>query len=223
MKDHRVVRIALFLFFVAISLVYAVFVQVRGDDIHQNLLTIVQKYGLVSTTTWTVVDSGSLLSWDQLASWEDTTGGFIDNSQTLDTSSSFLDDVLGTGKSQILSWTDLYYGSLDIIKTLGLRYEYILKDNTYDIFYAYIGSGKTYNVTDLVKWIGWKTVDIYAKNDIINNLYFWDRVTFVELPQSSPTNTSFFVRMGDQLWFVQDISGDYKKHKRHIRTVFTWK
>jgi hypothetical protein len=44
MKDHRLVRIALFLFFVATSLVYAVFVQIRSDDIRKDVITIVQKY-----------------------------------------------------------------------------------------------------------------------------------------------------------------------------------
>jgi hypothetical protein len=42
MKDHRLVRIALFLFLVAVSLVYAVFVQVREDEIRKDVMTIVQ-------------------------------------------------------------------------------------------------------------------------------------------------------------------------------------
>lgn len=221
MKDHRLVRIALFLFLVAISLVYAVFVQVRSEDIHKDLVTLVQRYWLSSVPV-TQQATGAVqtwsLSWDIL-SWT----AQIDDDMTLDDDTSFLDEVLGTWKTVILSGTELYYWSIDIFKTLGIRYEYILKDNTYDIFYAYIGSGKTYNVSDIVKWLGWKTVEIYAKNDIINNLYFGDRVTFVELPQVPSTITSLFVRIGDELWFIQDVSWQYKKHKRHIRTIFTGK
>ena len=215
MKDNRLVRIALFLFFVATSLVYAVFVKIRSEDVRKDLMTLIQKYWLVDAVanTWNVltgsIDTG-LNTWD-----------LIDENLTIDDEWSFFDEILGTGKSQILSGTELYYWSLDIFKSLGIRYEHILKDTTYDIFYAYIGSGKTYNVTDLVKWIWWKTVEIYARNDIINNLYFWDRVTFVELPGASPTVTSLFVRIGNELWFIQDISWQYKKHKRHIRSIFT--
>lgn len=44
MKDNRLVRIALFLFFVATSLVYAVFVQIRSDDVRKDLMTLIQKY-----------------------------------------------------------------------------------------------------------------------------------------------------------------------------------
>jgi hypothetical protein len=220
MKDHRLVRIALFLFFVATSLVYAVFIQIRSDDIRKDVVTIVQKYWLVDViaSTWNGL-TGVVWTW----LWGFLSGEqpSIDDWLTVDEWWTFFDEILGTGKTQILSGTELYYGSIDVFKTIGIRYEYILKDKTYDIFYAYIGSGKTYDVSQLVKWIWWKTVEIYAKNDIINNLYFWDRVTFVELPGVSPTTTSLFVRIGNDMWFIQDISWQYKKHKRHIRTLFT--
>lgn len=214
MKDNRLVRIALFLFFVATSLVYAVFVQIRSDDVRKDLMTIIQKYWLVEApvNTWNVL-TGDINTWEII---QDISGEDL----TIDDQWSFFDEILGTWKTQILSGTELYYWSLDIFKSLGIRYEHILKDTTYDIFYAYIGSWKTYNITDLVKWIWWKTVEIYAKNDIINNLYFWDRVTFVELPGVAPTITSLFVRIWSDLWFIQDISWQYKTHKRHIRSIF---
>lgn len=221
MKDHRLVRIALFLLFVAISLVYAVFVQVRGDQVRQDIAKIVTSAWIL---TWTVDWTGEVLSW-AVSSWTWTIDDIdlLDDTRTLDAQDSFLDEVLWTWTSQILSGTKLYYGSLDIFKTLGIRYEYILKDNIYDIFYVYIGKWKTYDLQDLARSLGWKTVEIYAKNDIINNLYFGDRVTFIELPQAPQTITSLFVRMGDDLWFIQDVTWEYKKHKRHIRNVFTIK
>ncbi|MEI7477201.1 MAG: hypothetical protein WCJ81_01305 [bacterium] len=54
------------------------------------------------------------------------------------------------GSGKVLSGTDLYYGSLDSLKILGIRYQYILKDSTYDIFYAYIGKNVAYTIPDLV-------------------------------------------------------------------------
>jgi hypothetical protein len=95
----------------------------------------------------------------------------------------------------VLSGTQLYYGSLDLLKNLGIRYEYILKDGKYDIFYAYIGKNTSYSIPALVNALGGKTVEIYAKNDIVNNLYFGDRVTFITLPSSPDSITSLFVRM----------------------------
>ena len=222
MQDHRLVRIALFLFFVAISLVYAVFVQVRGEDVRDDVTKIVTSVGIFSGSI-----SASTSTWDAL-SWDTYTLSVPENQTdetlTLDNEDdSFLNEVLWWWVYNIMSWTKLYYGSLDIFKTLGIRYEYILKDNLYDIFYVYIGKWKTYNLSDLTRSLWWKTVEIYAKNDIINNLYFGDRVTFIELPQTPTSITSLFVRMGDDLWFIQDVTGEYKKHKRHIRQIFTQK
>lgn len=222
MKDHRLVRIALFLFFVAISLVYAVFVQVRWDEIRVNLIQLVQSYGLIPlSSTWLVdawITSWTIQTWT-INTWENT----LDNEMTIDDDTSFLDEVLWTGVTQILSGTELYYWGIDTLKTLWVRYEYILKDETYDILYAYMWADKTYNITSLAKSVGWKTIEIYARNDIINNLYFGDRVTFVEMPQQPATVTSLFVRIWKELWFIQDLSGQYKKHKKHIRSVFTSK
>ncbi len=215
MQDSRLIRIALFLFFVAVSLVYAVFVEVRGDAIRENLTVIMQKYGVTTqSTTWDVIQT-----WDVSNTWQDMIEGTW---EVVDENDSFLDDILGTWEQRILTWTELYYGTIDVFRSLWIRYEYVLKDSTYDIFYVYVGTGKTYDIPDLVRWIWWKTIEIYARNDIINNLYFWDRVTFVELPWVSPTITSLFVRMGADLWFIQDVTWEYKTHKRHIRKVFTW-
>jgi hypothetical protein len=141
----------------------------------------------------------------------------------IDTSDEFIRDVIWSSSSgsTTLTGAELYYGSLDVFKTLGLRYEYILKDSIYDIFYVYLGKNKTYDLKELIEWLGGKTVEIYARNDIVNNLYFWDRVTFMTLPGAPATITNVFVRMGSDRWMIQDTSGEYKKHKRHIRKVFT--
>lgn len=63
--------------------------------------------------------------------------------------SSYLD-----GNVRTLSGTTLFQGSIDVLKTLGINYEYVLKDGTYNIFYVYIGRDKTYNLRDIAKEFG---------------------------------------------------------------------
>ena len=225
MKDHRLVQSALFLVFVAATLIYAVFVEIKHEVVRDDLIKIAQHYGLTSVPV-PIVSTGitTALSGDQftqeVGGEQPTTKS--DTGVLVDSEDSFLQDVLlANGSGKMLSWASLYYGSLDVLKTLGIRYEYILKDSIYDIFYVYIGKNPSYELKPLIESIWWKTVEIYAKNDIVNNLYFWDRVTFMELPQTPKTITQLFVRMGSDLWMIQDVSGEYKKHKRHIRTVFT--
>jgi hypothetical protein len=55
MKDHRLVQSALFLVFVAATLIYAVFVEIKRDVIREDLIKIAQHYGLTSVSAPLVV------------------------------------------------------------------------------------------------------------------------------------------------------------------------
>ncbi len=216
MKDHRLVHAAIFLIIVAVSLVYALFFDTKAEAVRHDIMTIVNnRWGDSTGAMNDAVASWAIATGTQDMSWSTTTTMIVTGDD------SFLQEVLGTSTGSILSGTTIYYGALDILKTLGIRYEYILKDKQYDIFYAYIWKDVSYSISELARAIGWKTVEIYARNDIINNLYFGDRITFVELPQSLPTVTNLFVRIWADLRMIQDITWQYKQHKKHIRDVFT--
>jgi hypothetical protein len=94
MKDHRLVRIAIFLFFVAISLVYAVFVQVSGESLRSDLVRLVQKYNLSTSTPMQPIGSGSVDTGSMLSGSVTTGMMQIDDEMTLDDDTSFLDEVL---------------------------------------------------------------------------------------------------------------------------------
>lgn len=234
MRDHRLVHAAVFLIFVALSLVYALFVHQKEDAVRDDILVIMKGRWIIPwSEQWELYaeESGNL-SWTHLQASGDhqlLEGGALSGSHSdqktddlaLTGEDSFLTEILQTTTGNFLSGTNLYYGSLDVLKKIGVRYEYILKDTTYDIYYAYIGKNVSYSISSLTQAIWWKTIEIYAKNDIINNLYFWERVTFVELPDQLPTRITLFVRVGNKLWMIQDDTGEYKKHKRHIRRLFT--
>lgn len=230
MKENRLVRIALFLLLVAFSLIYALYFMVQEEGVKGNFQTIF--------THWWLVDTGSIppatLSWHiqttgqvDILSWDDepiqTGNGLatVDN----ETPDSFINAVLATTSgSRVLSGTKIYYGTLDILRTLSVRYEYILKDSQYDIFYVYIGKKWwEYKIPEIASVVWGETIEIYAKNDIINNLYFGDRVSIVTLPNQLSTQTNVFVRMGDDLWLIQDLTGKYRLNKKHIRYIFTGK
>lgn len=217
MKDHRLVHAAIFLIIVALSLIYALFFDAKADTVRKDIVTILHNRWIDDMSGAVATPNDAIASGDVNTGLQDTT---TSTTMIVTGEDSFLQEVLWTNTGSVLSGTTIYYGALDILKTLGVRYEYILKDKQYDIFYAYIGKNVSYSINDLVRAVGWKTVEIYARNDIINNLYFGDRVTFVELPQQIPTITNVFVRIGADLRMIQDITWQYKQHKRHIRDVF---
>lgn len=123
----------------------------------------------------------------------------------------------------MLSGTSLFEGSIDVLKTLGINYGYVLKDSQYNIYYVYIGRDKTYDLPSIAKEFGGKTVEVLSQKDIINNLYFGDRVTFVELPQYKDVKVNVFIQYGADLWMIQDDASQYRAHKKHIRQLFTGK
>lgn len=228
MKDTRLVRIALFLILVAFSLIYALFFMVQWDAVKKDFQSIFLHWWVVNSSD---VQSASQFSGEVVASigsggeWEIANqSNSNDSSLVTETPDSFMAEVLSTETTgeKILSWTTLYYGSLDILKTLWIRYEYILKDKNYNIYYVYVGQKwADYSLPEIIKAVWGESIEIYAKNAIINNLYFGDRVTFATLPNQLSTQTNLFVRIGEDLWFIQDLTGEYKQNKKHIRYIFT--
>ncbi len=228
MKETRLVRIALFLILVAFSLIYALFFMVQSDRVKKDFHSIFLHRWVVDSGNVAELSAltGQIASWNitNLASGSDNQSGLGDPSIVSETPDSFITDVLSATNTDqtILSWTALYYGSLDILKTLWIRYEYILKDKNYNIYYVYVGKKWTeYKIPEMVKDVWWTTIEIYAKNAIIDNLYFGDRVTFATLPSQLSIQTNVFVRIGDDLWLIQDLTGEYKQNKKHIRYIFT--
>ncbi len=216
MKETRLVRIALFLILVAFSLIYALFFMVQWEHLRKDFQSIfVYRWFIESGNIQkTPLSTGLLLSWnvvDQNTS-DATTSLSTESSIVSETPDSFITDVLSATNSgqRILSWTALYYGSLDILKTLWIRYD------------VYVGKKWTeYKIPEMVKDVWWTTIEIYAKNAIIDNLYFGDRVTFATLPSQLSIQTNVFVRIDDELWLIQDLTGEYKQNKKHIRYIFT--
>ncbi|MBP6911214.1 hypothetical protein KBC03_06585 [Patescibacteria group bacterium] len=54
----------------------------------------------------------------------------------------------------MLSGSSLFQGSIDILKTIGIDYQYVLKDGTYNIYYVYIGRDKVYNLREIAQEFG---------------------------------------------------------------------
>lgn len=228
MKETRLVRIALFLLLAAVALVYALYFMVRGEHIKKDMQTMLQYMTGTTGEVQQVLSWNNNLTWSVITSWEVDLIQKDDpeDTPTTETPDSFLSQVLGTNTASwgVLSGTELYYGSLELLRTMWLHYEYILKDKEYPIYYAYLGKKWwEYNISQIAKEVWAETVEIYAKNDIINNLYFGDRVSIVTLPNQLKNQTNVFVRMGTDLWLIQDLTGEYRQNKRHIRFIFTGK
>ena len=161
-KDKQLVRITMFVLLVSIVLVYAVFFNIQGDKLYAEATNTLQKWMENSeeeqqndTTTETETTgevSAFTGSEDGVSKNNGITGSalvFSGLSELFGDDTSYLE-----GEVKMLSGTSLFQGSIDILKTLGINYEYVLKDGIYNIFYVYIGSNKNYNLRQIASEFG---------------------------------------------------------------------
>jgi hypothetical protein len=128
MKDTRLVQSALFLVFVAATFVYAVLIEARPESVRGDVVTIANHFGL-SDMSGSAALTGQLVSTGEAALQEVGEGtGVIppkpstksDPNAVIDTSDAFIRDVIESTSSGTVTLTgaELYYGSLDVFKTL---------------------------------------------------------------------------------------------------------
>lgn len=219
-RDKQLVRITVFVLLVGIVLVYAVFFNVHGDTLISDASGAI--HNLTSGEENSTSLSGSAQTGTAQVQMEEETTGTTMGFSGLEALFGSDQEYLGTG-IKILSGSTIFQGSIDILRTIGVDYEYVLKDGKYNIYYVYIGRDKTYNLPSIAAEFGWKTVEIKSQKDIVNNLYFGDRVTFVELPQYKDVKVNVFIQYGRDLWMIQDDASQYRAHKKYIRQLFTGK
>lgn len=223
-NEKQLVRITVFVLLVGIVLVYAVFFNLKGDHLKTGTIQAVQHFLSPSSDEGNTAGtlSGSVATSQSGQTTDETTGSTISFSGLEELFGS-QSEYMGTGR-HMLSGTSLYQGRIDVLQTLGINHEYILKDGTYpNLFYAYIGRDTSYNLRQIAQEFGGNTIEIISQKDIINNLYFGDRVTFVQLPQYKDVKVNVFIQIGRDLRMIQDSASQYKAHKKYIRTLFTGK
>jgi len=125
-----------------------------------------------------------------------------------------------------LTWTTVFFGETESIKSLVLEPEYILKDSTW-VFYIYLGRSWL-NYEDMTKILGWDIYEINTKLDIQNNWLVWDWVKYINIPNitytSKPTMKRKKVFMiisyrWDQ-WLVELDYDRYYGLKKRIKNIF---
>ncbi len=160
----------MFVLLVGIVLVYAVFFNTKGESLAQEASSALQ-YFVSLTDNGTGAqeeDDENIAQYSAFTGDEVSTGVIQTGEQEKPTENTgttlvfsglsqlFGDDTevyMGTGVT-MLSGTSLFQGSIDVLKTLGINYEYVLKDNQYNIYYVYIGGNKNYNLREIAQEFG---------------------------------------------------------------------
>lgn len=237
-KELHIVRFSMVVLFSALMIVYLLLYQIKWDDIVNQLSRISQtnQENILYETGYSSENlkesSGTTIS----SLYEDTTLDEFDNENILleddieiietwdnNKSESLFNDSTTwvnnkTDKIIVLSWTSLWYWRVESVEKLWISYQYSLKDQK-DIYYVFLDPQR-YKFDEIVKSLGWTTHILSTEKDIIENKLFWDKVTFINLPEYKEQKVVMLVEIGKLLWLIQVDYTIYHNSKWYIKNLF---
>lgn len=138
-------------------------------------------------------------------------------------SNSLFDDWLSTwvdtnSKITILSWTSLWYWRVESVEKLGISYQYALKDQK-DIYYVFLDPQK-YKFDEIVKSLWWTMYTISTEKELMENKLFWEKVTFINIPEYKEKKVIMLIEIEKSLWLIQVNYPIYYNSKWYIKQLF---
>lgn len=219
-KTNKVVVLSVLILLSALIVLYVLFFKVKYPKLKEEIAQVVKKeYQL---------EMEKMASLDQTPCPVLDTQPIDNNNQIQDTDSlndnTISDDELFNidNSINILSWTTLYTGNLDVINELWLTVNYILTDNN-QIYYANLNP----DINDLeahVQSLWWDLNHILDKNVLTKNLLFGDSVTYINLPNYNKKKVNMIVRY-ELIWDIWLIQIDYDKYynlKSYLQEIFSY-
>jgi len=210
--------------FIAIVLVYILLFQIKWTSIDAQI-TPASWAIQISIQSWdqeqllTPVDQGLQAlpnSW-ATQSWINTVTGI---SILYNTGTDLSQVPVSTGSNiTILSGTNVYYGSIESIDKLGIKYQYALVDSK-NIYYINLGN-PVYDFASIARKLWGNLYEVKTEQDLAQNKLFGTKVTFINLPEYKDKRVLMLIYIKDQTWLVQMDYNLYHKTKAYLKSLFT--
>lgn len=214
--------------FSALMIVYLLLYQIKWDDIVDQLSEISDN----QYNSFTQEDDQQLyqeetgLNLNQF----DKESEYLEDMEeeqenTVKEPNSLFDDSLelkqseSTDKIIVLSGTSLWYGRVESVEKLWISYQYALRDEK-DIYYVFLDPQR-YKFDEIVKSLWWTTYTMTTEKELYENKLFWEKVTFINLPEYKETKVIMLVEINKTLWLIQVNYPIYHNSKSHIKQLFT--
>ncbi|MCX6824610.1 MAG: hypothetical protein NTY80_00150 [candidate division SR1 bacterium] len=119
---------------------------------------------------------------------------------------------------KLLSGTSVYYGPIEVIEKLGIKYQYALADEK-GIRYVYLGT-PSYDFASIARALKGSLYTLATEQDIIQNKLFGNKVVFINLPEYKDKQVIMFIYLNDGIWMVQMEYSLYHKSKAYLKSLF---
>ncbi len=174
---------------------------IRSGETVQTLTPVSQ---VIATITGTIEPKGgNLLSWSRQ----------IQNPTLLTNTS-----LEKTGVINILSGTNIFYGSIQVIEKLWIKYLYALVDQQ-DIYYINLGN-PSYDFWSITRKLGGSVYELKTEAEINQNKLFGNKVTFINLPEYKDKKVVMIISQGDTARLIRVDYAKYHKVKSYIKSLF---
>lgn len=223
-KEQKILRFSMMLLFLALMIVYIVWYEVKGIELKKIIQSQESWSGVhILTVSWDIVptissvidtasdsDTGkvSIMTWTASKTWvivtvPKTVTGTINKNTTI----------------RMLSGTSIYYGPIEIIEKLGIKYQYALTDSSW-IRYIYLGT-PSYDFASIARALKGSLYTLATEQDLIQNKLFGNKVVFINLPEYKDKQVVMLLYLNDGIRLVQMQYSLYHKSKSYLKSLFT--
>lgn len=203
--DRKIVRLSIVVLVLCILVVYALFYQVKWNNLVNNLNTDQEKDEIVKIY---------VKDWDkkeQISALNIQDKSLINKNNTWNLNDNEV-------KINYLSWTQLYYWILESVEKLWISYKYILKDSK-NIYYVFLWDNK-YDLVDITRKLWWNIYAMNTEQEILKNQLFGEKIAFINIPEYKNKLVLMLVNIDNQNWLLQLNYDIYHKSKSYLKSLF---
>jgi len=237
-QEKKTIRFSMVVLFLALMIVYMFLFQIKWKEFKNSL----NKDS--DSTSWDMIQITAVNSWQSelISSFLQEENRIINQTSNINKINTWKSDFLtwfiqsqivktgninksSTWKTQtklgnirILSWTDIYYWTVDSIEKLWIKYQYALLDSQ-GIYYVYLGN-PAYDFDNIVRKLKWNLYTLNTEQDIFNNKLFWDKIVFINLPEYKNNKVVMLVYISNDVRLIQIDYSIYYKSKNYIKSLF---
>lgn len=205
-QEKRVIKLSLIILFLSLLMVYLLLYQIKGKSIKQSLAeqTIIEP---------SFIKAVNLTGYDKLVeSMKNTATTWKIETWELPQITTSLSWV------QMLSGTKLFYGKIDSIDKLGIKYQYALIDGSWT-FLINLWIPK-YDFDSITRALWGNIYKITTEQELEANKLFGDKVLFINLPEYKDKLVLMLQYINKEVWLIQIDYKLYHISKWYLKSLF---
>lgn len=214
-NENKIIKLSIGVLFLSLLMVYLLLYQTKGDKLKQAM------DNPWDTSSWA---SDSLVikvnSWNQSVIVPPSIADSVTTSpvsQNLQPTPSQTPDA-SLSNIHMLSGTKLYYGKIDAIEKLGIKYQYALLDSTWTLFINLWTPADDFDT--IARSLQGNLYKVTTEQEMQKNKLFGDKVTYINIPEYNGKEVFMLVYIKKEVRLIQIEYKIYHQSKAYLKSLF---